>query len=529
MQRRRALLAGLVLALVSAPAAHAQERYDLVIRGGTVVDGTGTPGFRADVGVRDGVIVRVSRTPLATASAARVVDATGRVVAPGFIDLHAHLDPLLRLPAAESHARQGVTTALGGPDGGSPLPLGAYMETAQSLGLGIDIAYLVGHNTIRQEVMGTEDRAPTAHELARMRELVAIAMGDGAFGLSTGLKYIPGAYSETAEVIALARVAADSGGIYTSHLREEGLGLVHGVAEGIEIGRAAGIPVVLTHHKVVGAPMWGASVRTLAMVDSARAAGTDVMIDQYPYTATYTGIGVLVPAWARANGDTAFVRRLDDPVLRDSIVDGIVFNLENDRGGNDLRRVQFARVGWKRDLEGRTLHAWALERGLEPTMRNGAELVIEATLKGASAIYHVLEDEDVERIMRHPQTMIASDGRLTRPGEGHPHPRWYGTFPRVLGMYVREKGTLTLEQAIHKMTGMPAARLGLADRGIVEAGRRADLLVFDPATVADRATFAEPHRYPVGIDHVLVGGVFVVDEGRFTDARPGRIVRRRGR
>jgi N-acyl-D-amino-acid deacylase len=521
-------LATLLALLLLPSAGEAQEAFDILIRGGTVVDGSGAPGYRADVGVRDGSIVRISATPLEDARAARVIDAHGRVVAPGFIDLHAHLEPLLRLPGAESHVRQGVTTALGGPDGGSPLPIGAYMDSAQALGLGMNVAFLVGHNTVRREVMGMADRAPTADELARMRAVIATAMGEGAFGLSTGLKYLPGAYSDTDEVVALAAAAADSGGIYTSHLREEGLGLIESVAEAIEIGVRAGIPVVLTHHKALGGPMWGQSVRTLAMVDSAREAGVDVMIDQYPYTATYTGIGVLVPAWAQADGDTAFVRRLGDPVLRDSIVAGIVFNLENDRGGGDLRRVQFARVEWKRDLEGRTLYDWTVERGLEPTLRNAADLVIEATQKGASAIYHVLVDEDVERIMQHPQTMIASDGRLTQPGEGHPHPRWYGTFPRVLGTYVREKGTLSLEQAVHKMSGMPAARLGLHDRGGVREGLRADLVVFDPETVADRATFTDPHRYPAGIEQVIVGGVPVVENGEFTGARPGRIVRRPG-
>ena len=284
----------------------AAPQYDLLITGGTVIDGTGVPGYAADVAVRGDRIVAVSREPLPRDGVARTIDATGKVVAPGFIDLHAHLDPLLDLPAAESAVRQGVTTALGGPDGGSPWPIGAYLDSAQAAGLGMNVGFLVGHNTIRSEVMGMEAREPTPTELERMRDMVARAMGEGAWGLSTGLKYLPGAYSETDEVVALAEAAADSGGIYTSHLREEGLGLIEAVAEAIEIGRRAQIPVVLTHHKVVGQPMWGQSVRTLAMVDSARAAGIDVMVDQYPYTATYTGIGVLVPAWAMADGDTAF-------------------------------------------------------------------------------------------------------------------------------------------------------------------------------------------------------------------------------
>jgi len=501
--------------------------YDILIAGGTVVDGTGTPAYRADVTITDGRIALVSRQPIAHTRARRVIDATGLIVAPGFIDLHAHLEPLLRMPDAESHVRQGVTTALGGPDGGGPWPLAAYLDSAESLGLGMNVAFLVGHNTIRRNVMQLADRDPTSAELDRMRAMVAQGMHEGAFGLSTGLRYLPGTFSKTDEVVALSQVAADSGGIYTSHLREEGLGVIEGVAEAIEIGRRSGITVVLTHHKVIGKQMWGQSVRTLGMVDSARTAGIDVRIDQYPYTATSTGIGVLVPTWALAGGDSAFERRLASSVLRDSIVRGIIQLLLTDRGGGDLSRVQFARVAWQQSLEGRTLQDWAVERGLPPTPETGAQLVIEAVQRGgASAIYHVLEEGDVERIMRHPQTMIASDGSLSRPGSGHPHPRAYGTFPRVLGRYVRERHVLTLEDAIHKMTGMPAATLKLTDRGALRAGARADITIFDANTVADLATFQQPHQYPTGIPYVVVNGTLAVDGGRFTGARAGRVIRR---
>ncbi len=517
--------AGLIA--LAAPSAEAQPTYDLLLRGGTVLDGTGAPRFRADVAIRGDRIVRISRTPLAASEARRTLDVTGRIVAPGFIDMHAHLDPLMRLPAAESHARQGVTLALGGPDGGSPLPLGPYLDSAAARGLGINVAYLVGHNAVREEVMGRANRAPTPAELQRMRELIAEGMGHGAFGMSTGLRYIPGFYSKTDEVIALARVAADSGGIYTSHLREEGLGLIEGVAEAIEIGRQARIPVVLTHHKSIGRQMWGSSVRTLAMVDSARRAGIDVQIDQYPYTASSTSISVLVPPWALAGGDSAFSRRVSDPVLRDSIERGIVDFLLNDRGGGDLKRVQFGRVSWMPEIEGKTLYDLAVLRGVEPVPERAAPLVIDAVLKGgASMIYHVIDEGDVRRIMQHPQTMIASDGRLSKPGEGKPHPRGYGTFPRVLGHYVRELGLLTLEQGVHKMTGMPAARLGLTSRGVLTEGGMADVVVFDAATIIDRSTFEDPHQYPAGIDYVLVNGVPIVDTDAFTTARPGRVLRR---
>ncbi|MGQ0712566.1 MAG: N-acyl-D-amino-acid deacylase family protein [Gemmatimonadaceae bacterium] len=501
--------------------------YDLVLAGGTVVDGSGAARYAANVAIRGDRIALVSRDSIPATASRRTIDASGLIIAPGFIDLHAHLEPLLRQPDAESHVRQGVTTALGGPDGGGPWPFASYLDSAQTLGVGMNVAFLAGHNTIRRRVMQLADRAPTADELDRMRGMLAQAMHEGAFGLSTGLRYLPGTFSKTDEVVALAKVSADSGGIYTSHLREEGLGLIEGVAEAIEIGRRAGITVVLTHHKAIGKQMWGQSARTLAMVDSARRAGIDVRMDQYPYTATSTGIGVLVPTWALAGGDSAFRRRLVDSTLRDSIVRGIVTLLNTDRGGGDISRVQFASVSWQRPLEGRTLRDWAVERGLAATPETGAELVIEAVNRGgASAIYHVLDEGDVERIMRHPQTMIASDGRLSRPGTGHPHPRGYGTFPRVLGRYVREKQVLTLEQAIHKMSGMPAATLRLADRGGVAQGLKADIVVFDADSVADRATFEEPHQYPAGIPYVIVNGVVAVDGGRFTGARGGRVLRR---
>ncbi len=503
------------------------SRYDILISGGSIIDGTGAPRFSGDVALRGDRIVAVSRSALPRARATRVIDAAGMIVAPGFIDLHAHLEPLLNQPSAESAVRQGVTLALGGPDGGGPWPFAEYLGRAQQAGLGINVAFLVGHNTIRQRVMGLADRAPTPDELRRMQTMVAQAMGEGAFGLSTGLRYVPGYYSKIDEVIALASAAADSGGIYTSHLREEGLGLLEGVGEAIRIGEGAKIPVVLTHHKAIGRQMWGASSKTLAMVDSARRLGIDVMIDQYPYTASSTGIGVLIPPWALAGGDTAFARRVGDRQVRDSIERGVVELLLTDRGGGDLRRVQFGRVSWQPSLEGKTLHDWAVQRGIDPTPQKAAALVIEAELKGgASMVYHVIDEGDVQQIMKHPMTMIASDGRLTRPGEGVPHPRAYGTFPRVLGVYVREKKILTLEQAVKKMTSMPADRLALPLRGRLQNGAVADVVVFDAATVSDRGTFEKPHQYPVGINHVLVNGSVVVENGALTAARPGRVLRR---
>jgi len=292
--------------------------FDVILTGGTVIDGTGAKGSRADVALRGQRIAVVSRKPLRSPNA-RVIDVTGLVIAPGFIDMHAHIDPITRLPEARSMVSQGVTTAIGGPDGSAPWPLAPYLQQLEQQGVGPNVCLLVGHNSVRRAVMALDDRAPTAAELARMRAMVAEAMDDGAWGISTGLKYLPGSFSKIDEVIALSREAAARGGYYTSHLREEGLGLMDAVKEAIEIGHQAKIPIVLTHHKVIGQPMWGKSRETLALVDAARKAGIDVMMDQYPYTATYTGITVLVPAWARAGGTAKFKARLKDPALRAKI------------------------------------------------------------------------------------------------------------------------------------------------------------------------------------------------------------------
>jgi N-acyl-D-amino-acid deacylase len=501
--------------------------FDLVITGGTIVDGGGGPRYAADLGISGDRITRISRTSLRGARARRTVDATGRVVTPGFVDLHAHLENILALPSGGSLVRQGVTTALGGPDGRAPLPLASFLDSLDRTPLGFNVAFLAGHGSIRGAVVGYDDRAPTPDELARMRAMVAEAMDGGAWGLSTGLKYVPGTFATTDEIVALAAEAAARGGIYTSHLREEGLELIPGVTEAIDIGGRARIPVVLTHHKVVGKPSWGASRRTLAMVDSARARGIDVMIDQYPYTASYTGIDILIPAWALAGGDSALVRRAADPSLRDSIERGIVHGILTDRGAGDIARVQLARVPWARELEGKTLADWARSRDMQPTPETGALLVLDAMRQGgADAIFHAIDEGDVERIMRHPFTMIASDASPREPGGSFAHPRAYGTFPRVLGHYVRERKLFSLEEAVRKMTSLPARRLGLADRGRIAEGVFADIVIFDPATIADRGTFTSPHQYPTGISLVLVNGVPVVDGHTITAARPGRVLRR---
>lgn len=501
------------------------KEFDIVILNGTVYDGSGEKPYTADIGIIGDQIAEIGH--LSRSASKRKVEAKGLAVAPGFIDMHAHIDPIMRLSESESAVRQGVTTSLGGPDGTSPWPFGPYLDSLETIGVGMNVAYLIGHNTVRRNVMKLDNRQPNANELAEMTNQIKQGMQEGAFGISTGLKYIPGSFSEIDEVITLSKAASEEGGIYTSHLREEGLGLIAAVKEAINISEKADIPVILTHHKVIGQPMWGKSVQTLAMVDSARNEGLDIKIDQYPYTASYTGISVLIPGWARAGGNNEFKRRVNTPALRDSIKAGIEFNLITDRGGGDLSRVQFAKVSWMPELEGKTLKDWAIMKGLEPNVSNGADLVIEAQVNGgASCVFHAMDEADVERIMQHPFTMVASDGRLVTPGDGHPHPRWYGTFPRVLGRYVRERGTLTLENAIYKMTGLPATTLGLTDRGFLKEGQKADIVLFDPNTVKDNATFEEPHQYSDGIEYVFVNGYVAVDNGEFKGIKAGKVLRK---
>ncbi len=500
-----------------------EPKYDIVLKNGIVFDGQKLSDSPLDVAINGDKIVGIGSFKNASVT----FDVSGNIIAPGFIDAHAHIENIMRLPDAQSSLRQGITTALGGPDGRGPAPMKKYLDSLDGYNIGINTAYLVGHNTIRRKVMGWWNRPPTAKEQEEMEAKVQEAMDEGAYGISTGLKYIPGAYSNVEEVIGLSKVAGAAGGIYTSHLREEGLGLIEGVQEAIVIGREANIPIVLTHHKAIGRPMWGASTKTLAMVDSARALGIDVMMDQYPYTASSTGISVLIPAWAMAGGNSEFKKRVGDPKTRKKIHEEIMFNIEYDRGGADLNVVQFANVSWQPDLNGKTLKDWAIERGLPTDFKTGADLVIEAQMNGgASCIFHAIGEEDVKRIMQHPLAMVASDGRLSQPGQGHPHPRGYGTFPRVLGKYVREEKVIDLELALRKMTSLPAERIGLEGRGVIEVGAMADITVFNPETIIDKGTFQDPHQYPEGINWVFVNGQLAVAMDTITSNRAGRVLRK---
>jgi dihydroorotase/N-acyl-D-amino-acid deacylase len=505
--------------------------YDLVIKNGQVFDGSGTESKTVDIAITGNTIIKVGK--INSEKSTRVIDASGLIVSPGFIDTHAHLDPmdnLIKLSDSESHVRQGVTTSFGGPDGrGVPLKYGfkQYLDTIEKVGVGMNMGFLTGHNKIRRVVMNLDNREPTNDELEIMKNLASKAMDEGAFGISTGLKYLPGNFSKVDEVIAISKEISSKGGIYTSHLRDEGLKIIDAVKEAILISKNADINVVLTHHKVIGKPMWGKSAITLSLIDSARQKGIKIMADQYPYNASHTGINILIPTWARAGGRNEFRKRVSNKTTKEKIKTEIEFNILNDRGGNDLSRVQFSRVAWMPELEGKTLKDWAVMRGIEPSVKNGAELVIEAELNGgASCIFHAMDESDVENIMKYPHTMIASDGRLSEPGVGHPHPRAYGTFPRVLGRYVREKKVISMSEAIYKMTYLPAKAFGLKNRGLIMKGMMADITIFDEEKIIDNATFESPHQYPDGIKYVIINGEFAVDNYEFMKIKAGKVLRK---
>lgn len=526
--RRLLATATLIAGLLPALAAEAAP-YDLLLRNGRIVDGSGSPWYRADVAIRGDTIARIA--PSIDAAATTVIDVEGHVIAPGFIDIHSHADRSIdEVPSADNYVRQGVTTLIGAPDGASPLPLAAFLDELEALPKSLNIGMFAGQGSVRAAVIGEIDRTATAGELEEMRALVGQAMADGAFGLSTGLFYVPGSFTSTDEVVVLAKVAAQAGGIHISHMRDEAAGVLDSVAETIEIGERGGLPTQVTHHKIVGRPNWGRSMDTLRLVDEARARGVDVTIDLYPYTASSTRISAaLLPAWSREGGAEPTKARLADAATREKITAEVARILRDERGGGDLDNVVLAHCGWDETLAGKTLADVALRRGLGAGLEDGAEAVIWLVQQGdCQGIFHAIGEEDLERILRHPASMVASDGGVIVFGRAHPHPRSYGTFARVLAVYVRERAVLALEEAVRKMTSFPAQRLGLADRGLLRPGLKADITVFDPARVRDAATFAQPHRYAEGFSLVLVNGEPVFDGEAMTDARPGRVLYRPG-
>ena len=513
-------------ALLSAFAVGAAEpQYDLVLRSARIVDGTGAPWYRADLAIRGDTIVAIA--PSIEAPAKRVIDVRDTVVAPGFIDLHTHARRgIFQVPTADNYIRQGVTTIMEGPDGSSPVPLKPFLDKLEATPRSINIGSFLGQGSVRERVVGLADRAATPEEIARMRAIVDEAMRDGAFGLSTGLFYVPGTFTPLSEVVELQKVVSPYRGVHTSHMRNESSRVLDSVKETIAIGEQGGVPTQITHHKVVGKANWGKSIETLKLVDEARARGVDATIDVYPYTASSTSIhAALLPSWALEGGLKETIKRLQDPATRAKIKARTASSLRNERGAGDPRNVVIALCAWDETLAGKNLADLAKARGLEPTPENAAEVVAWLVEQGSCrGVFHSMGEEDLQRILVHSATMIASDGEVPIFGRGAPHPRSYGTFARVLAVYVREKKLLTLEEAVRKMAAFPAVRIGLEDRGVLRPGMKADVVVFDPAQVRDAATFDKPHQYAEGFSHVIVNGEVVYENGAMTAARPGRVL-----
>jgi N-acyl-D-amino-acid deacylase len=512
------------LGLIATPRAQTSS-YDLVIRNGRIVDGTGSPWYRGDVAVRGDTIVRIA--PRIDTPAAMTIDAAGKVVAPGFIDPHTHARRgIFQVPTAENYVRQGVTTIMEGPDGSSPLPIKPFLDRLAALKVSPNVGLFVGQGTIRDQVVGPLNRKATEAEIETMRGLVRQAMEDGAFGLSSGLFYVPGTFTPTAEVIELAKVAGRMGGIYISHVRDEASAVLDSVRETIEIGEKGGLPAQVTHHKIIGRSNWGKSVDTLKLIDEARDRGVDATLDQYPYTASSTSIqAALMPGYALEGGRDAVLKRLGQPDTRHEIQQETARLILEERGGGDPDNVQLARCDWDHSLDGKRLGDVTKDRGLQPTVENAADTALWIVEQGGcQAIFHAIGEDDVQRILRHPATMVGSDGEVPTFGESNPHPRSYGTFARVLGRYVRELKTITLEDAVRKMSALPAQRIGVADRGVLREGMKADIAIFDPATVRDLATFERPHQYAEGVSQVIVNGQVAFDSGNMSEARPGRVL-----
>lgn len=525
---------------------------DTIILNGKIVDGTGNPWFRADVGIREGRIVQIGC--LASEEAGEHIHADGWIVAPGFIDIHAHSDlTLLVNPLGESKIRQGVTTETVGHCGMSPAPVteqsrgplrkmltfigadvawdwrrvGDYLDRVERNGIALNLVPFVGHVAIRAAAMGFEDRTPTDAELKRMQTLIAEAFEDGVWGLSAGLIFPPSSYATTEELIVLCRIVAEQGGLYVPHIRSEADRLVDATEEAIEIGRRSGAPVEIVHHKAVGEKNWGKVRRTVQMMEQARSEGMDVTFDVYPYLAGSCHLSAVLPAWVHDGGPEAMLRRLSTPEDRQRIKTGFPdeWTLAKQEG------LFISYVGSERNkrFEGKEIREIAETLG-----KDAVEAIMDLILEEKNQVGLLSFnscDEDVDFLLSHPLGMIGSDGLAIAPygrlGKGKPHPRYYGAYPRILGHYVRERGVLSLEEAIRKMTSMPAQRLGIRDRGLVREGMWADLCVFDPETVIDRATYDDPHQYPEGIEYVFVNGQKVIEHGEHTRVLAGKVLRKK--
>lgn len=509
------------------------DTFDIILRNGTVIDGTGKPAFRADVGIKEGRIAAVGNFP---ASACDIVDASNFTVAPGFIDVHTHAesevksavggDDILSIPEAENFVRMGVTSIVTGNCGLSSPDIRAFLNDVDRIRPAVNVATLVGHNTLREMVMGgLLRRPPTEAELLRMGALVEEAMEAGALGLSTGLIYVPGSFAKTEELVALARIAAKSGGIYATHMRYETAQILDAIEEVLRIAREARIPVQISHLKLSGPAAWGKSVEVLSKLDAARSEGLRVTHDCYAYTFSSTGLAQLLPDAAREGGREAFRRRVADPVQREAIVAEMAA-MRRRLGRQDYAYATVANYEAEPALQGKTIVEAAQHRYGTDTLEAQVQLLLEIESKGGgSGVFQNMSTPDMHAFLSHPMTMIASDGSPRRFGGEMPHPRSFGNNTRVLGRFVRREKWFPLEEAVRKMTSLPADTFRLENRGRIQVGAEADVVVFDASSVVDRSEVGDPHHWSEGFQSVLVGGTFVLRDGKMTGIQPGKALR----
>jgi N-acyl-D-amino-acid deacylase len=501
----------------------AQTDADVLIRNGRILDGTGNSWFWGDVAIKNGKILKIGS--LSNFSATRTIDAKGLIVAPGFIDVHTHIEgDEVKNPTADNFIYDGVTSVVTGNCGASNVDIKSYLQKLDSVKLSVNVATLIGHNDVRRAVMGTANRKATEEELQKMEALVEKAMQDGAVGFSTGLIYIPGTYSNTEEVLRLAKVAAKYKGLYASHMRDEGDSVVSAINEALHIGREAKMPVEISHFKLSGQQNWGRSEETLPLIRKAREEGIDVTIDQYPYTASSTSLSTLLPDEILSDGQDSIRARLARPEIRKYITDYMLKKLKKRK----LKHFSYPVVAYYRadtTLNGKSIEQVNQLMGRKHKAKEETETVMDMMTKGgASMVFHGMGDEDVKRIMQYPFNMFASDASIRVFNQGNPHPRGYGTNARVLSKYVREEGVISLEEAVRRMSSLPAQKFGLKDRGLLREGFAADIVVFDEKTVKDLSTYEKPHAYSQGFRYVLVNGQVVVDEGRHLGTRNGKML-----
>ena len=496
---------------------------DILVINGRIDDGTGNNWYYGSLAIKDGKLLQVGRDLKLTAQ--RTIDARGMVVAPGFIDVHTHLEgDEDKDPEARNFIYDGVTTCITGNCGSSHTNVEEYLKWIDSLKLSINVATLVGHNDIRKAVMGRANRDATPEELGRMEDIVEKAMRGGSLGLSTGLIYIPGTYTKTPEIVALAKIAAKYDGVYASHMRDEGDSVTQAIEEALTVGREAKIPVEISHFKLSGQQNWGRSSETVPMIEAARREGIEVTIDQYPYTASSTSISTLLPDEILADGQDSIRSRLQRPETRRYVVNSMLNRLKKRR----LKHFSYAVVAYyapDTSYNGKSIEEINRMKGRKHKAREEALTVIDLMMEGgASAVFHGISEADVRRIMQYPFNMFASDATIRVLNAGMPHPRGYGTNARVLAEYVRENKVISLEEAIRRMTSLPAQKFQLKNRGLLQPGFYADIVIFDPATVQDVSTFERPHAYSTGFHFVIVNGKVTVDQERHTGARAGSAI-----